>query len=70
MLTTALTTSKPMPSHSENPRSASVSGWLLTIRRNNPKRSTTKPKAINAMALRCQASSVRSAANKTRGSSR
>jgi hypothetical protein len=36
----------------------------------SPKRSTTNPSPIKAMDVRCHASSVRSAAKKTRGSSR
>lgn len=51
-------------------RAEGMSVGLLTMRRKSPKRSTTKPNPISAMDVRCQASRVRSAANRTRGSSR
>jgi hypothetical protein len=68
--TPALISHRLTPSHSEKPRCDADKGWLLTTRRRKPKRSTTNPKPIKAIAVRCQASKVRSAANKTRGSSR
>ena len=56
--TPAPSTNRLTPSHSEKPRCEGDNGWLLTMRRNSPNRSTTKPKPIRAMAVRCQASSV------------
>jgi len=52
----------------EKPRCIRLTGVHATNCRKSPKRSTTKPKPINAIAERCQTSNVRSAANRTRGS--
>ncbi len=60
---------KPTPMASDQPLALGGSDERTeSSRRNHPKRATTKPKPIMAMPVRIHASSVRSAAKRTRGS--